>query len=139
MGKKGTYCLCVEVNKKMKTNIGALGEILFNPGKYVYVGSALNNLELRINRHIRTNIGENNVIHWHIDYLLKENDVKIIKFHYLDNGKRMECKIAKKISHYGKMIQGFGSSDCKCKSHLFHVNEFNFLEKIGVRDTFLMG
>jgi Uri superfamily endonuclease len=122
----------------MKTKIGALGEILFNPGKYVYVGSALNNLELRIKRHIRTNKGEQNVIHWHIDYLLKENDVKIIKFHYLNNGKRMECKIAEKISIYGQKISSFGSSDCKCKSHLFKVNEFNFFEKIGIRDSYLL-
>lgn len=135
MVKKGTYCLCIKVNKKIKTKIGALGEILFKPGNYVYVGSALNNLELRIKRHIRISKGEHNIIHWHIDYLLKENEVKILKFHFLNNGKKMECKIAELISKYGKIIIGFGSSDCKCKSHLFEVNEFNFFEKIGLRDS----
>jgi Uri superfamily endonuclease len=51
-------------------DVGALGTLVFSPGRYIYVGSALNGIEPRVSRHLRTNGGHLGSIHWHIDYLL---------------------------------------------------------------------
>ena len=50
---KGTYCLIINLNNTSKIKIGKkLGKIEFDKGYYVYVGSAMNSLESRINRHL---------------------------------------------------------------------------------------
>jgi len=79
-----------------------------------YVGSALNGLEQRIQRHLR----ENKKTHWHIDYLLKHATVTDV--FYKEDNVREECIIAKKFEGTLPSILGFGCSDCKCKSHLFY-------------------
>jgi len=60
------------------TAIKSLGEILFEPGLWVYVGSAMGSgstsLENRLGRHFR----KEKTIYWHIDYLL-DSDAKIIE------------------------------------------------------------
>ncbi|WP_296804597.1 DUF123 domain-containing protein, partial [uncultured Methanobrevibacter sp.] len=51
---KGCYCLIIKLSNSSKIKIGKkLGEIDFTKGHYVYVGSAMNSLESRINRHLR--------------------------------------------------------------------------------------
>ena len=52
---KGTYLLLINLNYNIDVQIGKLGKIHFLKGWYVYVGSAMNNLEARINRHLRSN------------------------------------------------------------------------------------
>ena len=111
---KGSYLLIIKLDKDSIIRIGKLGEIKFNKGLYVYVGSALNGLEQRIQRHLR----DNKKIHWHIDYLL--NYAKITDVFYKENNTREECFIAKKFDKKFTSIPGFGCSDCKCKSHLFY-------------------
>ena len=44
---KGIYCLVINIHEKMKIEVGALGEIDFEKGTYIYVGSAQNNLKKR--------------------------------------------------------------------------------------------
>ncbi|HDO20376.1 MAG TPA: DUF123 domain-containing protein, partial [Candidatus Bathyarchaeota archaeon] len=91
---------------------------MFDHGIYVYVGSAQNSLEKRIARHFRKKKKK----FWHIDYLLENENVKIITVLYKIAPRREECRIAKEINNIGSPIKGFGSSDCKCKSHLFKLN-----------------
>jgi Uri superfamily endonuclease len=74
---KGSYCLCIKVSESAKIMVGALDMIDFCKGYYVYIGSALNGLKHRINRHVKTSKGEYKAIHWHIDYLLKHQKVEI--------------------------------------------------------------
>ncbi len=111
---KGSYLIIAEMDANKRTPIGKLGDVEFNKGFYVYVGSALNGLEQRIQRHLR----ENKKTHWHIDYLLKHATVTNV--FYKENNVGEECVIAKKFEGTLPSILGFGCSDCKCKSHLFY-------------------
>lgn len=114
---KGIYLLFIFLNKDKRIKIGKLGRFLFPKGNYCYVGSALNNLEKRILRHK----SKHKKLHWHIDYFLKYG--KIIKVRKIKTSKKIECKIAQRVAKKGKVIvNGFGSSDCSCKSHLFYLN-----------------
>ena len=62
---KGIYILVVSVSKDINVNVGALGSVNFEKDLYACVGSAQNNLEKRIERHLRKTKQK----FWHIDYL----------------------------------------------------------------------
>ncbi len=121
---KGCYLLLIELKNDIKISIGKLGDIKFKKGYYTYIGSALNGLEQRINRHLKTN----KKTHWHIDYLLKHT--KIINIYYKENIIREECTTAEKLKSHLVLIQGFGCSDCNCKSHLFYGSKDDILNVI---------
>jgi len=110
---KGSYILLIELLEDSEIQIGKLGRIGFQKGFYAYVGSAMNNLEKRIERHIR----KEKRLFWHIDYLLENAEVREVI--YAESNKREECRLAKNLEKYFNPVRGFGSSDCKCKSHLF--------------------
>ena len=122
---KGIYVLIIQINKTIHPKIGALGELTFTPGLYAYVGSAQNNLELRVKRHLR----KEKRLFWHIDYLLNNEAAKIIDTYYRHGGKPKECHIANILAQNGEPITGFGCSGCRCRSHLFRAENFNFLRK----------
>lgn len=51
---KGCYCLIIYVKRKSQIKVGKkLGVIEFKKGIYVYIWSAMNSLESRLNRHKR--------------------------------------------------------------------------------------
>ena len=129
----GTYCLCITNHETKPIKIGALGEHLFEEGKYIYIGSALNSLTPRLERHLKTSRGEHHVTHWHIDYLLREENVEINAIYIVESNERLECKVAEKVSQHGEPVNGFGCSDCRCTSHLYKVQGFDFLVKIGLK------
>jgi len=122
---KGIYVLIIQINKTIRPKIGALGELTFPAGLYAYVGSAQNNLELRVKRHKR----REKRLFWHIDYLLNNEAAKIIDIYYRQDGKTVECHIASLLAENGEPITGFGCSDCRCTSHLFRAENFEFLRK----------
>jgi Uri superfamily endonuclease len=132
MVEKGAYCLCIFIEDNLNVRIGALGLLPFERGRYIYVGSALNGLFARVKRHIRTSKGLFNSIHWHIDYLLKEKDVRCEAVYLLFSEERIECDLARKIGSKVNTIKRFGCSDCKCKSHLFRVDDWEFLTELGM-------
>ena len=111
---KGAYLLVMELHKDTSILVGKHGILHFKKGCYVYVGSALNGLEQRIQRHLRTNKKR----HWHIDYLLPFTE--IVEILYKENTRREECAIARMFKRNFTNILGFGCSDCSCRSHLFH-------------------
>jgi len=119
---KGVYVLITELDKDREIQIGKLVSIEFKSGFYVYVGSALNSIEGRIGRHIRNE----KKLKWHIDYLLKR--ARILSIIYAESKGRYECVIAKELSERFPHIHGFGSTDCKCKSHLFFSNNQQSIE-----------
>jgi Uri superfamily endonuclease len=45
----------------------------------------------------------------------------------------MECQLAARVAENGEPVDGFGCSDCRCRSHLYRVNDFSFLEKMGLK------
>ncbi len=111
---KGSYTLLIELKKDQDIQIGKLGKISFKKGCYVYVGSALNGLEQRINRHLR----KSKKMYWHIDYLLQH--AKVIDVFCKESNTKEECMIVKSLDEKLSSIHGFGCSDCSCSSHLFH-------------------
>jgi len=133
MVTKGAYCLCIKIREDKAIEVGALGSIIFPTGEYVYVGSALNSLKPRIERHILTSTGDHKVTHWHIDYLLREPVVTIQEIYVVETNEKLECSIAEKVAEKGQPVRGFGCSDCRCVSHLYRVEGFGFLGKIGMR------
>jgi Uri superfamily endonuclease len=122
---KGIYVLIVEVSKTISLNIGALGLLNFPSGLYAYVGSAQNNLELRVKRHQ----SREKRLFWHIDYLLNDEAAKVVGVYYTQGDRAKECKIARLLDRNAEAIAGFGCSDCHCESHLFIAENFGFLEK----------
>jgi Uri superfamily endonuclease len=115
---KGIYLLMIEVKKNIKQKIGKLGGIRFEKGDYIYIGSAQNGIEKRIERHLK----KKKKNFWHIDYLLSNRDVVINKIYCKEGEKKEECKTAEELSKNGKPIAKFGCSDCDCKSHLFRID-----------------
>jgi len=125
---KGSYLINIYLKKDTKITVGRLGNLKFHKGNYIYVGSALNGFEQRINRHLR----KMKKIHWHIDYLLKYG--QIINVFYKESEKKEECLIAKKLNNIFPSIPDFGCSDCNCESHLFYDFNDKFKELIGQLD-----
>lgn len=122
---KGSYCLLIKVSKRVDLLVGALGRVSFDKGCYVYVGSALNSIEKRVERHSR----EDKSLHWHVDYLLNSSVVSLLRVFYKESGDREECWIAGMVSSRGEGIEGFGCSDCSCSSHLFKISDYSFLNE----------
>jgi len=121
---KGTYALLIKVPKDIEVRIGKLEKIKFKSGFYAYVGSALNGIEKRIERHMR----KEKKLRWHIDYLLK--NAEIVDVIYAETDSRVECNIAENLNKNLKFVKKFGCSDCKCKSHLFYSETFTELNKL---------
>ena len=133
MSRGGVYCLCIGNHRHQRLRVGALGEIEFPPAKYVYVGSALNGLKPRVLRHIRVSLGRHPVVHWHIDYLLQAPGVEVEAVYFLETRDRLECWLSSQVSQHGVAVPGFGSSDCRCGSHLYRVKGFEFLGELGLQ------
>jgi Uri superfamily endonuclease len=124
---KGIYVLIIHIKENIEVSVGALGKIKFEKGFYAYVGSAQNSVEKRIKRHLRRSKRK----FWHIDYLLDNSSVKIVKIFHKKAGKTEECKIAKKIRRKSVVaVKGFGSSDCKCESHLLKLDNYQVIENL---------
>lgn len=121
---KGIYVLIIKLSKNISADVGALGKLTFNGELYAYVGSAQNNLELRVQRHKR----KNKRLFWHIDYLLNDEAATVTEVLYTHGDKSRECQIASKLAEKSQPIKGFGCSDCRCTSHLFHAKSFQFLK-----------
>lgn len=88
----------------------------FRKGYYVYIGSAMNSLVARINRHL----SDDKKLHWHIDYLLKNESSEIRDVLFNVSDKKIECDLASTIAEDGDEVPKFGCSDCNCSSHLIY-------------------
>lgn len=112
--KKGSYILLIELKETEKIEIGS-GKRKLEKGFYTYFGSAFGTGGLkRVQRHRKQASGERSVEHWHIDYLTTLEDselVETVKFPEKD----LECELADEAE---SMVEAFGSTDCKCGSHL---------------------
>ncbi len=122
---KGIYILTILIDKGIAVKVGALGKVFFKKGFYAYVGSTQNSLEKRLNRHFRKAAKRK---FWHIDYLLAENHVNIVKVFLKEAEKLEECITAQRLGEFGVPVEGFGCSDCNCKSHLFMFSDRHLLE-----------
>ncbi len=90
-----------------RIRVGALGEIDFKRGYYVYVGSGT---VKRMERHARKGKKKR----WHIDYLSEE--AEFLEGWYSEDA--IEVEVAARMS--GTPVPGFGASDSPLRSHLFY-------------------
>ena len=110
---KGSYILLIKLSEGQDFKIGSLKTIHFPRGYYAYAGSAMGGFESRLRHHLN----DNKRLHWHIDYLLQQASISSIIL--CETNDRAECAVAQALSRQFDSIPGFGSSDCKCRSHLF--------------------
>jgi len=119
----GSYHIYLALDKPIRLKIGALGLYSFEPGLYIYTGSAMKNLLQRVARHK----SRNKLRRWHIDYLTSNKNFKIIKIEIFESDKREECQRNASLLENSKAeipIKRFGSSDCKCcPAHLVYFAE----------------
>ena len=117
----GTYALILSTSRKGQIAIGRIGTLLLQPGFYVYVGSAFGpgGLKARIRHHCRKATRP----HWHIDYLASELALKEI-WYTCDPVHREHQWATIFLNTRGGSVPlaGFGSSDCRCNTHLFFFN-----------------
>lgn len=109
----GSYVLLIYVPAGKTISFGRNRSAHFRRGHYAYVGSAMKGLEARVNRHLR----KEKKRHWHIDYLLDEAEITGVVL--AESAVRTECTIAQALQTQFESVPGFGSSDCRCPSHLF--------------------
>ena len=121
---KGAYVLVIDLNRGLSFHLKSLGNLSFEKGTWLYIGSAMGigstNLENRIRRHFRSE----KTIYWHIDHLLN-SDSSIRLAVWSESSSPKECEIARSIEKMENVSpgpRGFGSSDCKqkCRTHLYH-------------------
>lgn len=112
----GSYHLVLRLAEKCVLRVGALGDITFPSGYYVYTGSAIRGLEARVRRHLSGARRR----HWHIDYLL--DVATVVRVICVPSKRREECVLNSAVAMLSgaRPVKRFGASDCSCVSHLFH-------------------
>jgi sugar fermentation stimulation protein A len=116
----GTYLLLLHVLECATCDVGRLGILSFQPGWYVYTGSALGGLGGRLRRHAR--LGKPR--HWHIDSLREVAQLVSLAVHV--GSERIECAAAGRVGALPgahQPIARFGASDCRCSAHLTFFSE----------------
>lgn len=112
----GAYVIVFRLSDRTEVAVGCLGTFILEAGLYAYVGSAMNGLRARTDRHLHGGARK----HWHIDHLLpltSERSALLIR-----SEADIECTVAGVVQAWEGVttpIKGFGSSDCRCRSHLF--------------------
>ena len=118
----GTYALVLRFCTRVQILVGGLGTLTAEPGFYACVGSAFGpgGLVKRIGRHATAG----KKCRWHIDYLTAVATLDAA-WYTVDRAHR-ECQWAdgfKQARGATVPLEGFGSSDCRCQSHLFHFQK----------------
>jgi len=119
ISQPGCYTLVIELSKARIIRVGKLGETEFQPGTYLYTGSARAGLRARLLRHL----SNKKKLRWHIDYFLNDKETRIKKIVLYPAAPGQECWQNQKIgAPRGALSVGrkFGASDCKagCPSHM---------------------
>nr|WP_090889163.1 GIY-YIG nuclease family protein [Evansella caseinilytica] len=111
------YLLVLKLESTCSIVIGKRGQLYFQAGMYVYVGSAKRNIESRIARHLQ----QDKKKRWHLDYFRPHAEVLQVFTLPLHNG---ECALKEFIQQQciGRAVGNkFGASDCRCDSHLLKI------------------
>ena len=119
MGSRpGTYALILHSDRNIQVRIGRLGVLALKPGYYLYIGSAFGpgGVRARVGRHC----GPVKHRHWHIDYLHEHMTPQTVWYSH-DSVRHEHCWADLLAGLDGMTpVEGFGCSDCRCHSHLFH-------------------
>ena len=118
--KPGTYALLLKLQGPLELQVGSLGRIRFAAPYYLYFGSAFGpgGLGARIRHHLRPA----HRAHWHIDRL--RQGAAVLGVWYTNDTARLECTWAEAAAALRGVspVPKFGSSDCRCHSHLLAAN-----------------
>lgn len=113
----GTYALVWRARCTVEQRVGALGACRFEPGYYVYVGSAHGGggLRARVARHLR----HDKPCRWHMDYLRPQ--LQALAVWWQASERRLEDNWVEAMPAIGLQAaqRGFGASDSRHASHLF--------------------
>ena len=115
----GTYILVLRLSRPADITVGQLGRFEFPAGWYAYAGSAQGpgGLGARLSRHLRSQ----KVLHWHIDHL--RTAAEPVAIWHVHGAAKRECAWADSLSRLlgaSLPVPRFGSSDCRCPTHLVH-------------------
>ncbi len=135
---RGVYVLVIQLDRPAEVEVGKLGMLRFAPGTYAYVGSAMRGIEARVRRHLR----KEKRLRWHIDYLLASPAARVAEVYVRETPERLECEVADALAAECQVVPGFGSSDCRCKGHLFRCDPprlFTLLSRLGFARLTLSG
>ncbi|TCK06286.1 GIY-YIG nuclease family protein [Phorcysia thermohydrogeniphila] len=127
----GSYCIVFEVDSLSFITRGKR-KFSLKEGTYVYVGSAFGagGLRKRILRHLKRKKSK----HWHFDFVTTHSSFKPLEV-WLFEGQKVECELASLVGKVAEPVNGFGSTDCSCPSHLFKVEDISLLKRM-VRSSF---
>lgn len=111
----GTYLFWIFLASAPKIRVGALGFQNFEPGLYVYLGSARGGLGKRLACHLK----DTPRCHWHVDRLRRVG--KPVSF-WVFPGVLGECLWARQLCQLEVLLPSiprFGATGCRCPTHLF--------------------
>lgn len=115
----GTYALLLDVAERGPLRIGRLGEIAFEAGAHLYLGSAFGpgGLAGRLGHHL----GPIDRPHWHVDHLRAR--ARVVGVWLTTDARRLECAwaTAARALRGARPVAGFGASDCRCEAHLYSL------------------
>lgn len=124
----GTYVLVMHLASAQRLQIGKLGAFDFEPGWYLYVGSAFGpgGIKKRVDRHLRLQSVDGKRLKWHIDYLREATAIAEVWFTRSPSSREHEwARAVPEALDAAVPVPRFGSSDCsssgKCPAHLFRV------------------
>ncbi|WP_255149980.1 GIY-YIG nuclease family protein [Halorarius halobius] len=121
----GIYTLLVELDRPVTLEVGALGRHALPAGWYAYTGSALGSGGFsRVERHRDLAAGDGDTRHWHVDYLLCHGAMRLADD--VRTPVDAECEVARALPE--GPVEGFGASDCDCRSHLAYAPDRAALE-----------
>ncbi len=129
---RGSYFLVIKVERDVIVRTKRK-EFPLKAGYYVYVGSAMNSIEKRVERHFK----KDKKLHWHIDFLLKESE--LLRAYLIPSDAKIEKELSMEVSKFGKPIEGFGASDLKINSNLYYFKDepdeilTTILRKLGLK------
>ena len=115
----GSYVLILQSRRRRRVQIGRLGDLVQQPGFYLYIGSALGpgGVAARVAHHQRCSTKPR----WHLDYL--RPGVEPIEVWYCCDSHSRETPWTRAIytlSGATLPLAGFGASDTPDISHLFY-------------------
>lgn len=114
----GSYALILCAFTHRIVRIGRIGQLSVTPGFYVYVGSAFGAGGIRARLAHHTRIAQRP--HWHIDYLRR---CALLEETWYTNDpcprEHQWAGLFRRSPGASEPLDGFGASDCQCRSHLF--------------------
>ena len=109
----------LQLARPVVLDVGRLGRVALAPGYYVYVGSAFGpgGLRARLRRHWAGS-GRR---HWHVDYLRAVTRPVAAWYQAQQASREHDWAAALARGRGLQPVPGFGCTDCRCESHLYHA------------------